>query len=103
MDAVFADAGGGFTIVDWKTGLRPAGADADAAAVQLAAYRLAWADLSGVELGLVRAAFCYLRDGGDHAPSDLLDRGGIVRLLQSVRGNSDALRAVAEPRPPKLS
>ena len=46
MDAVFAEPDG-FTIVDWKTGATPRGADADAAAVQLAAYRLAWAALSG--------------------------------------------------------
>ena len=46
MDAVFRDTDGGFTVVDWKTGRRPAGADATAAAIQLAAYRLAWADLT---------------------------------------------------------
>ena len=84
MDAVFADADGGFTVVDWKTGRRPAGADAAAAAVQLAAYRLAWADLSGTGLDLVRATFVYLRDGagqGDYSPADLLDREGLSVLL----------------------
>ena len=87
MDAVFADPDGGFTVVDWKTGRRPAGADAQAAAVQLAAYRLAWADLHATELDRVRAVFCYLRDGGaagDHAPSDLLDRDALLSLLRSV-------------------
>jgi DNA helicase-2/ATP-dependent DNA helicase PcrA len=84
IDAVFADPDGGFTVVDWKTGRRPAGADAHAAAVQLAAYRLAWADLSGVDVSRVRAAFCYLRDGGDYSPSDLLDREGLEQLLASV-------------------
>ena len=77
MDAVFADADGGFTVVDWKTGRRPRGDEAVAAAVQLAAYRLACADLNGVDVGRVRAVFCYLRDGGDYSPSDLLDRDGI--------------------------
>ena len=44
MDAVFAEPGGRFDVIDWKTGRRPAGADAaEAAAVQLAAYRMAWA------------------------------------------------------------
>jgi DNA helicase-2/ATP-dependent DNA helicase PcrA len=81
MDAVFADPDGGYTVVDWKTGRRPRGEEAVAAAVQLAAYRLAWADLNGVDVERVRAAFCYLRDGGDYAPSDLLDRDGIARLL----------------------
>jgi len=87
MDAVFADADGGFTVVDWKTGRRPTGADAHASAVQLAAYRLAWSDLAGVDIAKVRAVFCYLREGadrGDHAPSDLLDRAGLVELLTSV-------------------
>jgi DNA helicase-2/ATP-dependent DNA helicase PcrA len=85
MDAVFADPDGGFTIVDWKTGRRPSGADAAAAAVQLAAYRLAWADLSGTDLSRVRATFVYLRDGaghGDYSPADLLDRDGLSDLLQ---------------------
>ena len=54
MDAVFADADGGWTVVDWKTGARPAGADAVAAAVQLAAYRLAWARLQGIGDARVR-------------------------------------------------
>ena len=84
MDAVFADTDGGFTVVDWKTGRRPAGPEAAAAAVQLAAYRLAWADLSDTGLDLVRATFVYLRDGagqGDYAPTDLLDREGLSALL----------------------
>jgi DNA helicase-2/ATP-dependent DNA helicase PcrA len=84
MDAVFRDGDGGFTVVDWKTGRRPAGADASAAAIQLAAYRLAWADLTGTDLAAVRAVFCYLRDGETVAPSDLLDREGLVELLRSV-------------------
>ena len=49
MDAVFADArGGGYDVVDWKTGRRPIGQAARDAAVQLGAYRLAWAELAGV-------------------------------------------------------
>jgi DNA helicase-2/ATP-dependent DNA helicase PcrA len=84
MDAVFRDEDGGFTVVDWKTGRRPTGADARAAAVQLAAYRLAWADLARVQLNAVRAVFCYLRDGATVAPTELLDRGGLVELLRSV-------------------
>ncbi len=55
-----------------------------AAAIQLAAYRLAWADLTATELADVRAVFCYLRDGETVAPSDLLDRDGLVVLLRSV-------------------
>jgi len=89
MDAVFADDDGGFTVVDWKTGRRPSGDDARAAAVQLAAYRLAWADLTGVGLDRIRATFVYLREPPerrDYSPSDLLDRDGLREL---VRGESE--------------
>ncbi|HYU65666.1 MAG TPA: PD-(D/E)XK nuclease family protein, partial [Jatrophihabitantaceae bacterium] len=88
MDAVFAEpsaatnAGpGGFTVVDWKTGARPTGADADAAAVQLAAYRLAWAALCGAELASIGAAFHYVRSDETVAPVDLLDADGLRRLV----------------------
>ncbi len=52
IDAVFADdPGGGYDVVDWKTG-RPPGSAAEkqAVSVQLAAYRLAWAALAGVDV-----------------------------------------------------
>ena len=89
MDAVFRDEDGGFTVVDWKTGRRPSGTEATAAAVQLAAYRLAWADLTGTDLAQVRAVFCYLRDGTTIAPAELLDRAGLVDLLRSVAAAGD--------------
>ena len=42
FDAVFAEPGGGATVVDWKTGERPRGAEAARqAAIQLGVYRLA--------------------------------------------------------------
>jgi DNA helicase-2/ATP-dependent DNA helicase PcrA len=97
MDAVFRDRSGGFTVVDWKTGRRPTGADARAAAVQLAAYRLAWADLTGTDVEDVRAVFYYLREGENVAPADLLDREGLVALLRSV--SADETRPRANPRP----
>jgi DNA helicase-2/ATP-dependent DNA helicase PcrA len=82
MDAVFTDPDGGFTVVDWKTG--PPARDPRAAAVQLAAYRLAWADLAGVEPDRVRAAFHYVRTGTTLAPVDLLDADGLRALLEDV-------------------
>jgi DNA helicase-2/ATP-dependent DNA helicase PcrA len=81
MDAVFADDDGGFTVVDWKTGTEPTG---PAAAVQLAAYRIAWADLAGVAPDRVRAAFHYVRTDRTVAPVDLLDADGLVALISSV-------------------
>ncbi|MCL2781515.1 MAG: PD-(D/E)XK nuclease family protein, partial [Actinomycetia bacterium] len=81
MDAVFADPDGGYTVVDWKTGARPGGAEAEAAAVQLAAYRLAWSRLSGAPLENVRAAFHYVRANETVAPADLLDAAGLRDLM----------------------
>jgi DNA helicase II / ATP-dependent DNA helicase PcrA len=84
MDAVFADRGGGWTVVDWKTGRPPSGIAADAAAVQLAVYRLAWAALCGLgesELTQIRAAFHYVSQNVTVHPVDLLDADGLRRLL----------------------
>jgi DNA helicase-2/ATP-dependent DNA helicase PcrA len=84
MDAVFAEPGGRFDVVDWKTGGQPAAADAAAAAVQLAAYRLAWAQLADVPVEHVRAAFHYVRDGVTVRPVDLLDAAGLSALVASL-------------------
>ncbi|MBA2554439.1 MAG: PD-(D/E)XK nuclease family protein, partial [Geodermatophilaceae bacterium] len=84
MDAVFADVGGGFVVVDWKTGQPPAGADASATAVQLAAYRLAWAELSGVPPERVGAAFHYVRQNRTVRPADLLDGAGLLALIETL-------------------
>ncbi|GAA5183608.1 ATP-dependent DNA helicase [Rugosimonospora acidiphila] len=82
MDAVFADGDGRYDVVDWKTGRRPApGREAEAAAVQLAAYRIAWAELAGVPVHRVRAAFHYVADGVTVRPADLLDLEGLKALL----------------------
>jgi DNA helicase-2/ATP-dependent DNA helicase PcrA len=63
VDAVFARPGGGFTVVDWKTGPRPSGDEARTRALQLAAYRLGFARVRGVPLQEVGAAFYYARTG----------------------------------------
>ena len=91
IDAIFTDApGGGIDVVDWKTGAPPvAGSRAErAVAVQLAAYRLAWAALAGVPLDQVRAAFYYVRDDLTVRPADLLDAAGLARLIEAVPAES---------------
>jgi DNA helicase-2/ATP-dependent DNA helicase PcrA len=65
--------------VDWKTG-RPPVRD-EPAAVQLACYRLAIAELLGLPLDRVRAAFHYVRAGVTVAPANLLDAPGIAGLI----------------------
>ena len=84
MDAVFADPDGGWTVVDWKTGAVPDEQHLPAVAVQLAAYRLAWAALSSSPLTSVRAAFHYVRHDVTIRPADLLDAAGLRDLLLSV-------------------
>jgi DNA helicase-2/ATP-dependent DNA helicase PcrA len=86
MDAVFADADeGGFDVVDWKTGKQPVtAAEKHAVAVQLAAYRVAWAALADVQVTDVRAAFYYVRDDVTIRPADLLDKAGLAALIEDV-------------------
>jgi DNA helicase-2/ATP-dependent DNA helicase PcrA len=84
MDAVFADPDGGWTVVDWKTGAVPDPSRLPALSVQLAAYRLAWAALSGCSVDRVRAAFHYVRAGQTLQPADLLDSDGLRALLRGV-------------------
>ncbi|MBX9394031.1 ATP-dependent helicase [Streptomyces sp. TRM72054] len=79
IDAVYRDGDGDGTtyeIVDWKTG-RSRTADA----LQLAVYRLAWAEQQGVPLESVTAAFVYVRTGEVVRPDDLPDRAALERLL----------------------
>ncbi|MDG4806077.1 ATP-dependent DNA helicase [Micromonospora sp. WMMD1120] len=88
MDAVFARPGGRFDVVDWKTGAQPTGAAAEVAAVQLAVYRLAWAELAGVPVDLVGAAFHYVRHGVTVRPADLLDVAGLTAMIAQLPEDS---------------
>ncbi|MBO3750898.1 ATP-dependent helicase [Streptosporangiaceae bacterium NEAU-GS5] len=83
MDAVFED-GSGYVVVDWKTGDRPTGKAARAAAVQLAAYRLAWSRLSGTPLDEVGAAFHYVRSNQTIRPVDLMDADDLTALIYQI-------------------
>jgi DNA helicase-2/ATP-dependent DNA helicase PcrA len=85
MDAVFGNERDGWMIVDWKTGREPSGDAAHAVAIQLAAYRLAWARLIKIpdtDLGVVRAAFHYVRSGRTVEPVGLLDAAGLRALVR---------------------
>ncbi|MEV6958821.1 UvrD-helicase domain-containing protein [Streptomyces sp. NPDC051207] len=79
IDAVYKEGDGQdatYEIVDWKTGH---GRTADP--LQLAVYRLAWAEQQGVPLESVTAAFLYVRTGEVVRPDDLPDRAALERLL----------------------
>lgn len=87
IDAVYKEEGGDgedgdgagtttYEIVDWKTS-RTRTADP----LQLAVYRLAWAEQHGIPLESVRAAFLYVRSGEVVRPESLPDRAALERLL----------------------
>ncbi|MEU7470353.1 ATP-dependent DNA helicase [Streptomyces sp. NPDC044984] len=79
IDAVYRkDDGDGTTyeIVDWKTGR-----DRTADPLQLAVYRLAWAEQQGVPPETVTAAFLYVRTGEVVRPDALPGRAELERLL----------------------
>ncbi|AWG99804.1 ATP-dependent helicase [Rhodococcus ruber] len=96
IDAVFEDPDGGWTVIDWKTGAEPDEDRLEAVAMQLAAYRLAWAQLMAARtfratgrpaeppLGKVRAAFHYVRTGRTIAPEDLPGAERLDRLVRSA-------------------
>lgn len=65
-----------YEIVDWKTGR---GRTADP--LQLAVYRLAWAEQQGVPPESVTAAFLYVRTGEVVRPERLPGRAELERLL----------------------
>ena len=70
IDAVYRDGDGGYDVIDYKTGSVPR--DFSAASIQLAVYRLAWADLAGSTPARCAAGFLYVRTGElkrPHAPA----------------------------------
>jgi DNA helicase-2/ATP-dependent DNA helicase PcrA len=83
IDAVFADEDGGATVVDWKTGEPQDTPEAKQhTAVQLAVYRLAWAQLHDCPVESVRAAFHYVRSGLTVTPDSLPSADDLAALLK---------------------
>ncbi|WP_432083731.1 UvrD-helicase domain-containing protein [Streptomyces sp. WAC 04229] len=79
IDAVYKEGDGTtatYEIVDWKTS-RSRTADP----LQLALYRLAWAEQQHVPLESVTAAFLYVRTGEVVRPGGLPDRAALENLL----------------------
>ncbi|MFE1414746.1 UvrD-helicase domain-containing protein [Streptomyces sp. NPDC058746] len=88
IDAVYRTDGGGWEIVDWKTG-RTTEADP----LQLAVYRLAWAEATGTPLEQVTAAFLHVRSGRVIRPRNLPDRARLERILQGKPGTDGEAQA----------
>ncbi|WP_033259812.1 PD-(D/E)XK nuclease family protein, partial [Kitasatospora setae] len=65
-----------YEVVDWKTGREDSGDP-----LQLAVYRLAWAEQAGVAVEEVAASFCYVRSGRVETPSGLPGRKELSDLL----------------------
>ena len=81
IDAVYqeqVDGVEGFLVVDWKTNQKQT-----ADPLQLAIYRLAWAELAGVEPERVRVAFHYVRSGETVTPdeAELPGRPALERIV----------------------
>jgi DNA helicase-2/ATP-dependent DNA helicase PcrA len=99
IDAVYADSSAGgdgghadrFLVVDWKTS-RTQTADP----LQLAVYRVAWAELAGVPVERVRAAFYYIRTGDLVEPAGLDGREELEALLRR-----ESPQQMGKPAPPR--
>ncbi|MFH8629842.1 UvrD-helicase domain-containing protein [Streptomyces lydicus] len=90
IDAVYKEPGPDgdhFEIVDWKTGrahprsLNGTGGAPTADPLQLAVYRLAWAERYGLPPSAVGAAFVHVRSGEVIRPRRLPGRAGLERIL----------------------
>ena len=91
IDAVYREEGPGgvtYEIVDWKTGRSQ-----DADPLQLAVYRLAWAERQGVEPSAVSAGFLYVRTGELVRPGPLPERAELERLLSGERPDAGGVSA----------
>lgn len=67
-----------FEVVDWKTG------QSSADPLQLAIYRLAWAELHDVPVRKVAATFYYVSRGVVDSPPELPDRAGLDALISGT-------------------
>lgn len=80
IDAVFRDldpaSGFDYQVIDWKTGRGEAVDD-----LQLAIYRLAWAQRMGVKLSRVDACFYFVAGDRLVRPRELPDEQGLAALL----------------------
>ncbi|MEU5955646.1 ATP-dependent DNA helicase [Streptomyces sp. NPDC047525] len=97
IDAVYKEVDGDdvtYEIVDWKTS-RNRTADP----LQLAVYRLAWAELHDVPPESVKAAFLYVRSGETSRPAHLPGRAELERILLEEPGGQPGDEPPDDPAP----
>jgi DNA helicase-2/ATP-dependent DNA helicase PcrA len=86
LDAVYA-VDGRIEVVDWKTGKAPKGAaDLGRRQLQLALYRVAYAEFTGRPIDDVDAVFYFVADDLEIRPAELLDRAGLERAWTAAIG-----------------
>ena len=78
IDAVY-ETDEGFLVVDWKTNRKH-----DADPLQLAIYRVAWAELTGTPIENIEAAFYYVRSGDVVHHDGLPDLAGLEQLVSDA-------------------
>lgn len=83
IDAVFTEADGSVTVLDWKTGRRPSAKQLRQIDVQLAAYRLAWAGRTGIDLANINAAAHFVISDHTYRPTSLPDADALARIVRA--------------------
>jgi len=84
IDAIYQNSDGSYEVVDWKTGAPKQGEAAESAALQLAAYRLAWALIKGIDPSQVSAAFHYVPANLTVRPADLKSKDELIALIANL-------------------
>ncbi len=88
IDAVF-EREGRIQIVDWKTGAMPATPDdMSRKSLQLALYRLAWSEWSGIDMGDVDAVFWFSGPNRVLHPGALPGRDELEGLINQAKSTS---------------
>lgn len=89
MDAIYADetVDGGIQIVDWKTNQPPTEKnDLYRRSLQLALYRLAYSEYTGIPIEKIKASFFFVGVAEELTPDVILGRDEILSEWQKVLG-----------------